>query len=80
MRHDTDECLPYNEAPNEPATEVLGRLLRRHVVQCHCGSLSDEDRMKAAELVWRMAAHGYVVVDIDHLEYLSQQSDHDDAD
>ena len=55
----------------EDATVTLAHLLHRLVGSCDCGQFDNDDLHAARELVWRMAAHGLVFVDVDYLDAIS---------
>ena len=57
---------------DDPAVE-LARILHRRIDDCRCGESNDATLHLARGVIWRMAAHGYVLCDI---EYLARIEEH----
>lgn len=69
-------CHNHGHLHAENPTIDLARILHRRIEQCTCGESNDTSMHMAREIVWRMAAHGYVLCDIDYLAHLTDQADH----
>jgi hypothetical protein len=75
-----DACHKHGYAhADDPAVE-LARILHRRMDNCHCGESNDATLHLARGVIWRMAAHGYVLCDIEYLARLSDQAEQLPAD
>lgn len=63
------------EHAEDPAVD-LARIIHRRIDDCRCGESNDTSLHLAREIIWRMAAHGYVLCDIEYLAQLTHQADH----
>ena len=68
-------CHNYGYAHGEDPAVDLARILHRRNDNCHCGEPNDTSLHLAREVIWRMAAHGYVLCDIEYLAHLSDKDD-----
>jgi hypothetical protein len=59
---------------DDPAVE-LARILHRRIDDCRCGESNDATLHLARGVIWRMAAHGYVLCDIEYLAHLTDKAD-----
>ena len=71
MTYPHTRCEDPPPAYTDDPQLVVARILHRMVSSCDCGATSSDDLHMARELVWRVAAHGLVLVDVDELDRMS---------
>lgn len=71
MTYPHTRCEDPPPAYTDDPQLVLARILHRLVMFCKCGASSSDDLQTAREIIWRLAAHGLVLVDVSDLEQLA---------